>query len=164
MNNYIISLDKSSIKAKVDELGVTDAEMIIASLLHDMLEDSFLLTVERIKIAFGERVATIVDTISKPRKSDKRFSSDRERHAWYFEQIAKGDVYCQIVKMADRLHNMRTLGYCSKEKQKRKMDETNRVYLPLIEQISKEYPEQAAILTEQFRIVVEQLEQSLGQQ
>lgn len=148
----------------VDELGVTDVEMIIASLLHDMLEDSFLLNVVRIKIAFGERVAAIVDAISKPRKSDQRFGSDRERHAWYFEQIARSDVYSLIVKMADRLHNMRTLGCCSREKQRRKIDETNTVYLPLLERISQEYPKQAAILTEQFRIVIGQLEQSLGQQ
>ena len=71
----------------VDELTITDVDVVIAALLHDMLEDSFLLTVPRIKITFGERVATLVATVSKPSKGDKRFSSNHERHQWYFDRL-----------------------------------------------------------------------------
>lgn len=52
----------------VDELGITDTEIIIAGLLHDMLEDNFLLNPERIKLTFGERVSMLVTTVSKPKK------------------------------------------------------------------------------------------------
>lgn len=145
----------------VDELGITDAELIIAALLHDMLEDSFLLNPERIKITFGERVARIVCRITKPNKSDKRFTSDAERHQWYFQQIMSGDVEEKIVKLTDRLQNMRTLGCCSPEKQRRKIEETRNIYLPLLDDIAAEYPETADILQQQLELTLTKLEESL---
>lgn len=146
----------------IDELGITDVEIIIASLLHDMLEDNFLLDVERINFTFGERVAMIVNTVSKPRKNDLRFSSDEQRNACYFEQIANSETCCKIVKLADRLHNVRTLSSCQEEKQRRKVKETKIVYLPLIEKISEEYPEVAQFFRQQFQIAITELEQNLN--
>lgn len=145
----------------IDELGITDVEMIVAALLHDMLEDSFLLTPERIKITFGDRVSMLVAIVSKPKKNDPRFKSDSERHKWYFEQVAASCVEAKLLKLADRLQNMRTLGSCSLEKQRRKITETREVYFPLIADIAKEYPEKASYLSAQMEIALSKLSQSL---
>ena len=145
----------------IDELGITDVEMIIAALLHDMLEDSFLLTSERIKITFGDRVSVLVATVSKPKKNDPRFKSDVERHQWYFKQIAGSCAEAKLLKLADRLQNMRTLGSCSLEKQKRKIAETKEIYLPLITDVAKEYPEKASYLSAQMESALSKLGQSL---
>ena len=146
----------------VDELEITDAELIIAALLHDMLEDSFLLNPERIKITFGERVARIVCQITKPKKGDPRFTSDGERHQWYFKQVTESGVEEKLVKLADRLQNMRTVGCCSPEKQQRKINETRNVYLPLLNDVATEFPETAQILKNQLELALAKLEASLS--
>ncbi len=145
----------------VDELGVTDVEVIIAALLHDILEDSFLLTPARIKVTFGERVATLVSVVTKPRKGDQRFTSDHERHLWYFEQLKASSPEAKLLKMADRLQNMRTLNFCSPEKQSKKINETRDVYLPLIADIAKEYPDEANYLSSQLETTVMKLNEGL---
>lgn len=145
----------------VDELGITDVDLIIAALLHDMLEDSFLLTPERIRITFGDRVSMLVTVVSKPKKGDPRFKSDSERHKWYFDQVANSCVEAKLLKLVDRLQNMRTLGSCSLEKQKRKIAETREVYFPLIADIAGEYPEVAGRFTAQMELALSKLSQSL---
>ena len=145
----------------VDELGITDVEMLMVALLHDMLEDTFLLTPDRIKITFGERVARMICGISKPKKSGSRFSDNDERQEGYFKQITNASVEEKIVKLADRLHNLRTLNQCSKEKQLRKIKETKERYLPLLDDIRTEYPDISACLLELFRIALENLESNL---
>jgi GTP pyrophosphokinase len=142
----------------VDELGVTDTEIIISSLLHDMLEDSFLLTPERIKITFGERVATLVSAVTKPKKNDSRFSSDVDRHRWYFAQLKAANPEVKLLKLPDRLQNTRTLGSCSLEKQARKIKETREIYLPLISDIATIYPEQASYLETELNKALAKLE------
>lgn len=134
----------------VDELEITDVEIIIAALLHDMLEDSFLLTRDRIKITFGERVALMVSAVTKPKKGDLRFSSDHERHLWYFDQMRSSSLETKLLKLADRLQNMRTLDSCSPEKQIRKINETREIYIPLISDIAGEYPDKASYLSLQI--------------
>ncbi|OGM18979.1 hypothetical protein A2686_01505 [Candidatus Woesebacteria bacterium RIFCSPHIGHO2_01_FULL_38_10] len=134
----------------VDELGITDLDIVTAALLHDMLEDNFLLTSSRIKVTFGERVAALVSTITKPAKEDPRFKSNNERHQWYFEQIRNGSPEAKIIKLADRLQNLRTLASCPSEKQIAKIKETNEVYLPLIADVAKEYPKKASYLLTQL--------------
>lgn len=142
----------------VDELGITDVEMIMAALLHDMLEDAFLLTPDRIKITFGERVARMICAVSKPRKNDPRFATNEERQEWYFKQIAQAGVEEKIVKLADRLHNLRTLNQCSREKQLRKIGETKTKYLPLLNDVRGSYPEIADYLVSSFTAVLADLE------
>lgn len=145
----------------VDELGVTDAEVIIAALLHDMLEDSFLLTPDRIKVTFGERVATLVSAVTKPKKCDLRFTSDHERHLWYFKQLKTSSPEAKLLKLADRLQNMRTLDSCSSEKQSRKITETREVYLPLIADIAEIYPNRASYLSSQLEATLTKLSATL---
>lgn len=145
----------------VDEFGITDVDIVIAALLHDMLEDSFLLTPERIRITFGDSVSMLVTVVSKPKKGDPRFKSDSERHKWYFEQIANSCVEAKLLKLADRLQNMRTLGSCSLEKQRRKIAETREVYFPLMADVAREYPKVADHLSSQMELALSKLSQSL---
>lgn len=141
----------------VDELGVTDVDIIIAALLHDMLEDNFLLTPDRIKVTFGERVAMLVSMLTKPKKGDPRFTSNHERHQWYFERIKSTNPEVKLIKLADRLQNMRTLNSCPSEKQIAKINETKEVYLPLIADIAKEYPKKASYLLAQLEDALAEL-------
>lgn len=145
----------------IDELGVSDVDVIIAALLHDMLEDSFLLTPDRIKVTFGERVATLVSAVTKPKKSDQRFTSDHERHLWYFEKLKTASPEAKLIKLADRLQNMRTLDSCSLEKQSRKISETREVYIPLIADIAEDYPDKAGYLSLQLEVALAKLSETL---
>lgn len=134
-----------------DELGITDIELIIAALLHDMLEDSFLLTPWRIKLIFGDRVSSLVSAMTKPNKNDARFNSDGERNSFYFQQLKKAGSDAKILKLADRLHNLRTLDSCLLEKRQRKAKEVKIFSLPLLNDIKEEYPKIAGYLSEKIK-------------
>jgi GTP pyrophosphokinase len=141
----------------IDELGISEVEINIGALLHDTFEDTFLLTAERAAIIFGKRVADLVSAVSKPKKGDPRFSSDSERHQFYFKQLAAASVDAKILKLADRLQNMRTLGSCLPEKQTRKINETHWVYFPLLDDIAVTYPEKARYLADELERAINRL-------
>lgn len=139
----------------VDELGINDCAMICAALLHDTVEDSPedlpIITPILLKLLFGQDVHYLVDIVTKPKRSDQRFKSDRARHQYYFNRLFKeGDCRVKLVKLCDRLHNLRTLRQCSPEKRERKIKETIEVYLPLLRDICKQYPKEARYLKQQF--------------
>ena len=112
------------------DLGL-DAATIAAALLHDVIEDTEV-TAEDIKNAFGEEVLTLVASVTKLEKIV--FKSKEEENAENFRKIfvamAK-DVRVIIIKLADRLHNMRSLNFLSPERQKRMATETLDIYAPL---------------------------------
>lgn len=108
-----------------------DGEAIAAALLHDTIEDSDS-TFDEIKNLFGEDVAKIVDGVTKINRLN--FNSDSEQMAANQRKILVGlssDVRVLIVKLADRLHNMRTLYVLSEAKQKRKAKETLEILTPV---------------------------------
>ena len=147
----------------IDELSVYDVELVMSALLHDMLEDSFLLKGDRIEMIFGCRVAQITSAVTKPSKDDPRFTSPAQRLAFYHQQIKNGNWEVKLVKLADRLHNLRTLMSCSLDKQRRKLAETKKTYLPLIRDISGEYSEAAEKLETAFRQAITQLQEVASQ-
>lgn len=110
----------------LDELNVSDSEMIIAALLHDIKEDSFILEWWDIEFFFGERVRNLVQILTKEKKGDKPFL-ERE----YIAKLRKAQRDARLIKLADRLDNLRDLGGCLPEKQERILEETMRFYLPL---------------------------------
>ncbi|MCX7615151.1 MAG: bifunctional (p)ppGpp synthetase/guanosine-3',5'-bis(diphosphate) 3'-pyrophosphohydrolase [Clostridiales bacterium] len=112
------------------EMGL-DADSIIAGLLHDCLEDT-MMTYDDIKVKFGTPVADLVDGVTRLGKI--QYSSKEERQMEdlrkMFLAMAK-DIRVILIKLADRLHNMRTIGFVSERKQREKALETMEVYAPI---------------------------------
>lgn len=108
-----------------------DAPCMAAALLHDTIEDSDA-TKEDIEKNFGSEVALLVDGVTKINKIN--FASDSEASAANQRKILVGlseDVRVIIIKLADRLHNMRTISVLSEEKQKQKAKETLEILTPV---------------------------------
>jgi len=108
-----------------------DHESIMAALLHDVIEDTGV-TKEDIRTQFGEEVADLVDGVSKLTHVD--FDSAEQKQAENFQKMALAmarDIRVILVKLADRLHNMRTLGALKPEAKKRIANETLDIYAPI---------------------------------
>ena len=112
------------------ELGL-DAETVAAALLHDVIEDTPA-TEEDIRREFGEGVLTLVAGVTKLDKIV--FKSQEEEEAENFRKIFLAmaqDIRVIIIKLADRLHNMRSLNYLSQERQRKMARETLDIYAPI---------------------------------
>ncbi|WNJ19747.1 RelA/SpoT family protein [Pontibacter sp. G13] len=119
-------------KIVVSEMGLQDATSVICAFLHDVVEDTnFELT--DIKREFGPKVMAIIDgltKISEPALLDQMDSKQAENFRKILLTISD-DVRVVIIKLADRLHNMRTLGAMRREKMLRNTSETLYIYAPL---------------------------------
>ena len=107
-----------------------DPQTIMAALLHDVIEDSEA-NKQTLGDQFGESVAEIVDGVSK---LSKIFSSRDEAQAENFQKMAMAmakDIRVIMVKLADRLHNMRTIGVMSAAQRRRIAKETLDFYAPI---------------------------------
>lgn len=108
-----------------------DHQSLMAALLHDTIEDTGV-TKEDIGAQFGEEVAELVDGVSK--LTHIEFDSLEHKQAENFQKMALAmarDIRVILVKLADRLHNMRTLGVLKREKIKRIASETLDIYAPI---------------------------------
>ncbi len=114
-----------------------DAEAIAAALMHDIIEDTSV-TADELRKEFGDKIAAMVEGVTKldrlPIKESDRRSRNVDRGLEYIRKVLltlEDDVRVVLIKLADRLHNMRTLGYMTDDKQRRIAQETMDIFAPL---------------------------------
>ncbi len=170
----------------LDELNWYDVEAIIGFLLHDVGEDAPIfgnrtkgydqfvkIARARIEKSFSPSIANLVIALTKPGVDGIRFTDKKSSEAFYHTQMME-NLKALALKMIDRLHNLRTLPGCTKEKQKSIVKETKEVYFPifatltnteykdLYERISKKIGEALNILEtpQQFEVICQKWEES----
>ena len=119
-----------------------DDVSVAAGLLHDTLEDT-LTTRDELERLFGEQVAFLVDGVTKIAQIE--FTSQRERQAENFRKMLiamSKDIRILLIKLADRLHNMRTLNYLVEDTQSRIAQETVEIYVPLANRLGIHWVQQ----------------------
>ncbi len=122
---HCLSVAKILAELRMDQI------MIIAALLHDVIEDTGV-TLDELQNEFGETVAFLVDGVTKI--SNIKYQSREEQQAETFRKMLLSmakDIRVIIIKFADRLHNMRTLKYIPEKKRPRIAIETRDIYAPL---------------------------------
>lgn len=133
----------------IDECKITDPDLIIAALLHDSIEDSATFgnrtlayskwkeTAKfRLTRVFNERVARVVMSLTKLKVDGEEIKTQKDADEIYFDNLREGGEETLLLKMCDRLHNLRTLAGTTKEKQERIIKETEEEYYPLFEEAS----------------------------
>ncbi len=146
-----------------------DHQSIIAAILHDVIEDTGIAK-EVIQQEFGEEVAELVDGVSK--LTQIKFESQAEAQAENFRKMMLAmvrDIRVILVKLADRLHNMRTLGVMRADKRRRIARETLEIYAPIanrlgMNQIRLELEElgMAALYPMRYRVLSEVVRKARG--
>ena len=119
-----------------------DNDTLAAALLHDTVEDSDI-TVKDLRELFNQRVAFLVDGVSKYEKTefDTKEGCDLANHEKLLRYTSE-DIRVMFLKLADRIHNMRTIEYLSEPKQKENAKETIEFFLPFAESFDLEYSDE----------------------
>lgn len=115
-----------------------DCSSIIAALLHDTVEDTDT-TLDEIRNLFGDQVAQLVDGLTKLALIEQKSGSSKQAENFRKLLLAMSeDIRVLLIKLADRLHNMRTLRFCDPAKRARISRETLDIYAPLAERLGME--------------------------
>jgi GTP diphosphokinase / guanosine-3',5'-bis(diphosphate) 3'-diphosphatase len=116
---------KSAAWIYINEFGGHDPRIIINALLHDIQEDTYLLSTYRTKLNFGKEIALDVRALTKLPKGKETFEE-------YLQRIVDRGAEIIFVKLCDRLHNVRSLGGRKKEKRLEQIVETKKYFFKLI--------------------------------
>lgn len=151
------------------EAGVTWRQPIVLALLHDVQEDTDYLeqafsppgdtiskSWDRIAGSFDEETAFMLDSLTE--FDEDVYSSKKEAERLYHEGFEWADPDAILVKMADRLHNLRTLRAMPKEKQIAKIEETKKVYSPIFNSVLTTYPVIGGSLLTQIHAAIQAAE------
>ena len=147
-----------------------DDETIVTAILHDTIEDT-VATPEEVERLFGKNVARLVDGVTKLSRIEAQSESQRAaENLRKFLLAMSGDIRVLLVKLADRLHNMRTLHFIRNEEKRRRIArETMDIYAPLAERIGMyEFMQEMQTLAvrelepDAYKSISKRLEQLLG--
>ncbi|NTW14697.1 MAG: HD domain-containing protein [Candidatus Moranbacteria bacterium] len=159
----------------MDEAKIFDRDMIIAALLHDAGEDTGIFgnitksyekwrqrSRLRLGWAFNERTADMVIAVTKPSIDGILFHDKAEAGEFYHRGLDAASPETILIKMADRLHNLRTLSDTPPEKQRKQIKETREIYWPLFEKTRQAYPDAVEYLLGQMEQVMKEIEAGLA--
>jgi len=134
-------------RSLVQELDLSDPDVLCAALLHDVAEDQKVLTLDDIKEEFGARVSGIVRTLTRP---EKRGRTRQEINKIYFARLSRADEDCKLIKLTDKLDNVRDAINCpDPAKRQRTIAEARDFYLSLA--FSLESDKHRRVLLNSFR-------------
>ncbi len=146
----------------LDECGIANPNIVIGSLLHDTVEDTIMfgdlgkltssewINVARFRLGtlfFNPAVAEIVTALTKPKIDGKEVKTEEERRTMAIKQLQSASPEALLVKMADRLHNLRTLeGFSDSRKAGMVVNETQNIMYDIFKRASEKYPHEHRIL------------------
>jgi len=156
----------------IDECKIKNPDLIIASLLHDSIEDSPIfgnstlaysewkeVSIFRLTRLFNAKVAENVIALTKPKIDGQEIKDKKEAHNFYIKNLSNSSADTIILKMCDRLHNLRSLHGTTTEKRLRIIKETEETYLPIFEKVLDDYPKEGAYLLSEMNKTLEDLKQ-----
>jgi (p)ppGpp synthase/HD superfamily hydrolase len=148
----------------IDELKILDPDMIMALLFHDTGEDSPIfgnVTKDykewekaaefRIKKVANKKVAKYVIALTKPKADNINFFSKEQAHNFYIQKLKESSPETILLKMCDRLHNLRSLSGTTPQKQTKTCIETLNIYFPIFDLIKDKYPQHHSYLINQMQ-------------
>jgi (p)ppGpp synthase/HD superfamily hydrolase len=147
--------------AKDMDIPITE-KLIVASLLHDAMEDDDAFTEQVVELKFGEEILDILLPLTKKPLSEYKGDTDEEkkkdRNKYYLDGILKSPLESRIIKVADRLSNLMCLPVCIDLEKKRYMiKETKEYYLPLAEMVCNKASEEMKILLDRYNRLDKQI-------
>lgn len=154
----------------IDECKMKDPDLITAALLHDSVEDSAIfgnatqayskwkeVAHFRLSKVFNSQVAEMVITLTKPKVDGQELKTKDEAHHLYIENLSNAPAKIILAKMADRLHNLRSLPGITPEKQRRIVAETKEIYFPLFQKVLAEFPTEGQYILNEMEKAITKL-------
>lgn len=129
---------------KLINFGIREEDIIVAALLHDIAEDVPSYTIERVHVEYGEKIATMVDLVTKKDGINYKI---KENLVDYLNNISK-NYGAALIKTADRMHNFGTLKDAKSEKKIKQAKETKVCFIPFFKVCRNKYPRYAHIFFE----------------
>lgn len=166
---------RSVVNILLDECSINDPSIIIAALLHDSMEDSAIfgnplkqsytewvtIAEERLALNFGEETAGMIIDLTRPHVDNIDFHTKEQTKDFYYNKLASSSPKTILVKMADRLHNLRTQPDTPLDQQKKKVKETREIYIPIFQKTLIDYPKEGRILLDGIEENIQKLQITL---